>query len=583
MAKKPNSNFSLHWLVSHFRWAWLIVMLVMLLLPSLAKGHEFPPSWHFYIPATGVIYNLLVIMLLTSRWYPNWFAVTVALFDTTVAILAMQALGGHIATVLPVLLFPVITTVLYLTPETGLLVSSVPIALAYTISIIINNDLGFESLLKASTDTIVLFGAGILSGYLGQQMLQVRTAATAVETKVLRVEAERAKAIYEMANTLSSTLNYENVLHAMVELAQLALAEADDHSAESGASSAVGMVLLFEEDDVLGKLRLAAGRNIPRHDQDTRVSAKEGILAQIVFKAEAMVGNDVQNDPMLKNFIALQKCQSVVGAPLRAGFDMYGVVLFAHPHKNMFTQAHADLLTTFCNQAIIPLQNSQLYADLENEQRKLLEKEAQSRRELARNLHDGPTQAISALAMRLNFIQLLLKKEGLTERAFDELGKMEQIALHATKEIRTMLFTLRPIVLETQGLPAALKQYADRLEDLHDLNINLDIKKYSGQLSTEKEGVIFTIIEEAVGNARKYASEGIIEIHLVSNDDRVIAAVIDHGQGFDVEAVKASYDQRGSLGLLNMEERAQMVGGQCKIQSAKGQGTTVIIEVPMDV
>jgi signal transduction histidine kinase len=247
----------------------------------------------------------------------------------------------------------------------------------------------------------------------------------------------------------------------------------------------------------------------------------------------------------------------------------------------MYTEEHASLLTTFCNQAIIPLQNAQLYADLEQEQKKLLEKEAQSRRELARNLHDGPTQAVSALAMRLNFIQMLLKKEGLTEKAFDELSKMEQIALRTTKEIRQMLFTLRPIVLETQGLSAALKQFADRLSDLHNLNISLDVDTYDGQLSTEKEGLIFTIIEEAAGNARKYAGKSEIEIRLGATDNRVVAEVVDHGPGFDVAAVKASYDQRGSLGLVNMEERAQMIGGTCQISSVKGKGTTVRIEAPL--
>ena len=579
MRAKKSQNLSIHWLISHFRWLWVGVMLAIIILYQPDSGGGL--SWQLFVPAGGLLVNFVVLMMLLLGWYPRWVAGVISFLDTLLAIAVVWILGGHAAPALPIFLFPVITAVIALTPETGLLISAVPIALAYGISVIAGNDLQFGSLLKVGTDLTALFGAGVLTGYLAQKLVQVETAANHTEIKSLRVEAERAKAIYEMANTLSSTLNYHNVLNAMVELAQLALAEADGGSEET-AASAVGMVLLFEEDDVLGKLRLVSGRNIPRHDEGKRVSAKEGILAQIVYKAEAIVGNDVQHDPVLKNFIAIQNCHSVVGAPLRAGFDMYGVVLFAHPQKNMYTKSHADLLTTFCNQAIIPLQNAQLYADLEREQRKLLEKEAQARRELARNLHDGPTQAISALAMRLNFIQLLLKKEGLTEKALTELQKMEEIALHATKEIRTMLFTLRPIVLETQGLAAALKQYANRLEDLHGLDIELDIQNYAGQLNTDEEGVVFTIIEEAVGNARKYANQGTIEIHLAAQNDRVVAAVVDHGPGFDVAAVKANYDQRGSLGLLNMEERAQMVGGVCRIHSVKGKGTTVHIEVPIN-
>ncbi len=576
MDKKTTTDFSTDWLISHFRWLWLLTTFLLLVINTNPSSNN---TILFFIPAIGVVYNLLVVLLLLVGWYTNWIAATVTLFDAIIGIVLMWLTGGHTSFMPPVLLFPVITSVLRLTPEAGLLLTAVPISLAYGVSIILQNDIQLPTLTKGVTDLATLFGSGIFAGYVSQKRVQAATNRNQTEIKKLRLASERAKAIYEMANTLSSTLNYQNVLNAMVELAQFALAEANGTSQDK---SAVGMVLLFEEDDPLGKLRLVSGRNIPRHDERKVISAKEGLLTQVIYKAEAIVGNEVQHDPVLKNFIALQNCQSVVCAPLRAGFDMYGVVLFAHPQKNMYTQEHAVLLTTFCNQAIIPLQNAQLYADLAREQKKLLEREAQARRELARNLHDGPTQAIAAIAMRLNFIQILLKKEGITERAMTELNKIEQIALRTTKEIRAMLFTLRPIVLETQGLSAALKQYADRMKDLHNLNIELDIQKYGEQLSTDKESVVFTIIEEAVGNAKKYANSDVILIRLETLKNMVIAQVIDHGKGFDVEAVKATYDQRGSLGLLNMDERAQMVGGRCHINSAIGKGTTVRVEVPLD-
>lgn len=581
MTKKLTPDFSTDWLISHFRWVWTVIIFVLLYFNPLST--EIPGSSTLnFIPLIGLVYNFFVVVLLLLKWYPNWLSMGVTFLDTALALTVMWVSGGHQSAFnLLILLFPVTTAVGRFSPEMGLLITVLPATITYAISIIVKNDLATESLVKVGAEIVTLFGIGSMVGFISQANIFSRTRADKAEIRDLRVKNERAKAIYEMANTLSSTLNYHTVLNAMVELAYLALAEASGLSDAEHGNATVGMVLLFDDDNTLGKLRIVSSRNIPRHDEDTTVSAKEGILAKIVYKAEATVGNDAMNDPILKNFMALQKCHSVVGAPLRAGFDIYGVVLFAHPQKNMYTEEHATLLTTFCNQAIIPLQNAQLYADLEQEQKKLLEKEAQSRRELARNLHDGPTQAVSALAMRLNFIQILLKKEGLTEKAFDELSKMEQIALRTTKEIRQMLFTLRPIVLETQGLSAALKQFADRLSDLHSLSISLDVDSYSGKLSTEKEGLIFTIIEEAAGNARKYAGNSEIEIRLHESKQRIVAEVVDHGPGFDVDAVKASYDQRGSLGLVNMEERAQMIGGTCAITSVKGKGTTVRIDVPL--
>jgi signal transduction histidine kinase len=200
---------------------------------------------------------------------------------------------------------------------------------------------------------------------------------------------------------------------------------------------------------------------------------------------------------------------------------------------------------------------------------------------LARNLHDGPTQAIASIAMRLNFVKLMLKREGDINKAQDELDIIEKIANRTTQEIRTMLFTLRPVVLETQGLNAALYQYAERLRDLDGLNIELDVDNYDGRLSTEEEGVIFTIIEEAVGNAKKHSKTETLNIRVGVLKESIVAEVADNGAGFDVEAIKSSYDQRGSLGLLNMDERAKMIGGHCRIISAVGKGTTVRLEVPL--
>jgi len=585
MADKPKPDLTLDWLICHLRWAWLIVaFLIIFLKPSSTQQGDL---MIYLLPAAGVVYNLMVLGMLFVGWYPAGVAAFFHLLDVALAIALMWMTGGYTSPMLPVLLFPVIVAVFRFNTETGLLMSALPMGAAYAVSFIDftlkTADIQREPVTKTIADLTVLFGAGLLAGYISQKQLQRQTQKEKAEINRLRIESKQAKAIYEMANTLSKTLNYQKVLRAMVELAQRALSQA---GGETQDQNTVGMVLLFEEEAPLGKLELVAGRNIPRPDVGTKVTPSEGLLARAIYSAEAIVGRHVSRDPVLKNFIALHNCDSVVCAPLRAGYDTYGLVLFANPQPNLYTQEHATLLTIFCNQAIIAMQNAQLYEDLEREQKKLLEKEAQARHELARNLHDGPTQAIATVAMRLNFIKELLRREGNIPKALDELAKVEQITQRTTKEIRTLLFTLRPVVLETEGLAAAIEQYADRLRDLHNLNIELDLRGYNGELDTDAEGVLFAIIEEAIGNAKKHASADLIKIrvatHRVSEKSNIVSAeVIDNGKGFDVKAVQASYGQRGSLGLLNMDERAQMIGGRCFIDSVKGKGTRVKVEVPV--
>lgn len=87
-------------------------------------------------------------------------------------------------------------------------------------------------------------------------------------------------------------------------------------------------------------------------------------------------------------------------------------------------------------------------------------------------------------------------------------------------------------------------------------------------------------IEEAIGNAKKYAASSEILIQMGLHQGQLIAQVADKGPGFDVDQVKGSYDKRGSLGLLNMDERAKMIGGSTTIQSASGKGTTITVRIP---
>jgi signal transduction histidine kinase len=276
----------------------------------------------------------------------------------------------------------------------------------------------------------------------------------------------------------------------------------------------------------------------------------------------------------------MQNVKSAVCAPLRAGFDIFGVVLFASPNLNHFNREHAGLLTTFCNQAIIALRNAQLYQDLQAEQRKILEKEAEARHKLARELHDGPTQTISAMAMRLNFVRMMLQKGQDSSKVEAEVGKIEELARKTTQEVRTMLFTLRPVVLETQGLAAALEQYADRLRQTEDINIEVDTDDYDGQLDKEAESVAFAVVEEAVGNAKKHANADHIFMRLQVDGHLFTAEIRDDGEGFDVEAARRRREA-GHLGLLNMAERAELVGGRCSIQSQPGAGTNVRLDIPL--
>jgi signal transduction histidine kinase len=100
-------------------------------------------------------------------------------------------------------------------------------------------------------------------------------------------------------------------------------------------------------------------------------------------------------------------------------------------------------------------------------------------------------------------------------------------------------------------------------------------------LEPHAQGVLFYVVEEAVGNARKHAQAAHIWVRIYRHENYVIVEIQDDGVGFDLDAVNANYDQRGSLGMVNMRERAALAEGTLHIDSAKGKGTKIQVLVPI--
>jgi signal transduction histidine kinase len=258
-------------------------------------------------------------------------------------------------------------------------------------------------------------------------------------------------------------------------------------------------------------------------------------------------------------------------------------MIFGHPAPDYFTRERCDVLGIVGRQAVIAVQNARLYQDLADEKERMVEVQEEARKKLARDLHDGPTQSVAAMAMRVSLARRMIERD--PKAAMDELNKIEELARRTTKEIRHMLFTLRPLVLESQGLTAALTASAEKMKETYKQEVIIQVdEKLASQLEMGKSGVIFYIVEEAVNNARKHAQAPHIWVRLNSvpkQPDIAFLEISDDGVGFDVDAVNKSYDKRGSLGMVNLRERTDLINGLLQIDSAPGKGTRVRIVIPL--
>jgi signal transduction histidine kinase len=385
----------------------------------------------------------------------------------------------------------------------------------------------------------------------------------------LQDEVDRLRSLLVMTANLNSTLNYERVLEMTLDLAHNALEDVRD-------KRLISILMLFSKNDLF----IATARGLPQADLRVTLPGSRGVLGETLVNVQTYITKDPRNDPELKRFVSFHKCNSAISVPLVVGLEIYGLLVIGHPDEDFFSQDRVEILEAVAQQSMIALQNAKLYSDLEQEKERMAEIQEQARHKLARDLHDGPTQSIGAIAMRVNFARRLVQRD--PNQAAEELFKIEELARRTTKEIRQMLFTLRPLVLESEGLVAALGQLSEKMAENHDQSILVEADNgVADDLEMGKQGVIFFIVEEAVNNARKHADASQIWVRLKRKKDVLYLEVEDNGTGFDVEKVQSNYEQRGSLGMVNLHERTELVNGIIKIDSAPGRGTRIGVTVPV--
>ncbi len=557
------------WLAYNLRWLLIIAAVVMVF-----SAPEAPSGASLLLLGGAGLYNFVLTLVEFADPGRRWLIWTTLVLDFIFCLGLFAATGLAGGRLIWIGLIPGLTATLRFERTGAVLVMAAFLALQFLVQgALAPGDLpGLGALGLAVAILIPLsVGATFFAQQLRAHIQRTVNRAYSDETQRSQVLRQHARAIYEMSSMLSATLNYKQVLEAALNFGAL--------GAEGGSpsSSALVAAVLFFEDD---QLHVSSARRLTQADHRVVSPGRAGILGDVIRTGEPAITRDPAHDPELMQYASFQACRSLMALPLRAGYETYGVVLYGHVQPDFFDDDQRALLIAVVNQAIVALQNAQLYRSLRQEKERLIEVQEEAQKKLARDLHDGPTQAVAALAMRANFVRRLVERDA--KAAGDELFKMEDLARKTTKEIRHMLFTLRPLVLESQGLTAALVQLAEKVKETHGQNVIVEAQpNIDDRLEMNHQGVLFYIVEEAVNNARKHAQAGHIWVRLKIHNDVLGVDIQDDGVGFNVGAVDTNYDRRGSLGMVNMRERAEMINGIVRIDSAEGRGTRVMVYVPL--
>ena len=569
MLRRFDSPYMADWFAISLRWIILVGLVVSL---GLGDKLEISVSWPLGLL---IAWNLSMTALAGMNARFTYHRPISILVDLFLAGLFYWSQGGMRGPANWVGILPILTGSIFF-ELLGALTSSIVFS-ALMIYMAIKTDDQMPLIITLVASLLVLsFVFGFLGKRLITHMRRNRELWLDSEEKKSAMQAERMRAIYELTSALSSTLSYKRVLESSLNLSASAL---NPDPEQLHSDPLVGVVMLFNG----GKLRIGSARRFTTADMRVTFDAAEGILKKAIDEGEPIWFKDIGYDPELGRVIALRNCTSGYCFPLRSGFNVYGVLLFAHPDAEYFNKERRNLLDIIGRQAVIAIQNARLYQDLVEEKERMVEIHEEARKKLARDLHDGPTQSVAAIAMRLNITRRMLSKD--VQAATEEVVKLEELAHRTTKEIRHMLFTLRPLILESQGLVAAIQSMADKMQETYSQKVTHNIdERVTTQLEMGKQGVIFYIIEEAVNNARKHAAAETIHVSLTQMDAGIaLLEISDNGVGFDVKSVIEAYDKRSSssLGMVNLRERAELVNGLFQIDSAPGKGTRIQVYIPL--
>ena len=582
-AQKTQRRSRIDWLISNLRWLLLVGVALVVFLDALVSSEGSVPV-ESLLPQIGllvfaILYNAAVVLLLSHDSASRVLPFLTLVVDTALTVGLVLSTGGMDSPLLFFALFPILTSSLRFPPPTSLLAAPAVVASFGLAVLVFSPPARWSETLSLIVFSLGLLLAAAVSSFVSGEVRKLATRGQQREIenerRKLRTAQEHSRLTFELASTLSATLNYDTVLRAVLEVGEKGMQELGRERPDQ-----VGGVLLFSQN----VLRVAASRNLGQADQQVSFRGDEGALGAALASGEPFVVDEPAADPGLGRLAGLRRCNQALVVPLRAGFESFGVVIFGSLKPGTYTDDLVNLLTAICNQATVALQNAQLYQDLREEKERIVTVEEDARKKLARDLHDGPTQNVASIAMQVNFVRTLVENGNSTDQVRGKLESIEALARTTTKQIRHMLFTLRPLVLETRGLAAAVEQYVAKLTEASDLSISFAAGPgCDAALARGAQGAIFYIIEEAISNARKHARADMIWVRLfVDGEGSFIAEIEDDGKGFDEDAVRTMYDQSGSLGLVNMEERVEMAGGKVTIATAPGAGTRVRVTVPLE-
>jgi signal transduction histidine kinase len=314
---------------------------------------------------------------------------------------------------------------------------------------------------------------------------------------------------------------------------------------------------------------IVSGISDARREAIGELPRTHGLLGAMLENPEPIRLRDIRSHPDFSGWWPDRhpRMRSFLGVPLLAQGRIIGAFFLASKvGAREFSQADQELIEVLAAHAAIAIEN----AELLERSRELTVMEERNR--LARELHDSVIQTLFSAVFTAEAAAELLDRDPTRARA--EVHKLQDLAKSAVREMRSLVFELRPAEIEVEGLVPTLRKHVEVLRRVYGADIAISVEG-ERRLDPVAERELFRIAQEAIRNALNHADATRIAIELRMRDSTVNLSVKDDGVGFD----PASPQLRGRhLGLVTMLERAQELGTDLHVESSPGAGARVWLE-----
>ncbi len=310
------------------------------------------------------------------------------------------------------------------------------------------------------------------------------------------------------------------------------------------------------------------------------VSLENPIVQAVMAKKHSLAIDDIHGRPAWDTHLGQFGIRSWACVPILADDKIIAICGLSKNEPGFFNADRLQWVDILARSASVAIQNAWLFEQvragkekLQSLTRRLVEVQENERRYVAQELHDDAGQALTSLILRIGRLkQDVSNPEAVNAHA----GYLGEEAASVLENLRRLAMDLRPATLDHLGLVAALRQYSEIIASQCNVDIQFEAIGLEKRLPDHTEVALYRIVQEALTNVIRHARASRVDILLERHEGRIVIMVEDNGIGFAHNLQL----KPGHLGLIGMQERAEMLGGKLTVETQPGKGTTILIEIP---